>query len=229
MDATARTHDIDPPSGMGLRERKKRRTREQIAQAAHALFAERGFDAVTVVEVARAADVAEKTVFNHFPTKEDLVFSGMDTFEQELLTAVRERSSGEPMLAAFGRCLVQPRGLLAEGDARNAQRLSDIHRTVAASPALRAREQQIIAAYTRALADQIAGEVDADPADVRPWVAANAMMGVHRALIDTVRQRAVAGHPPPSPEEMAALAAAALELLGDGLGAYPPRPQTVGP
>ena len=58
----------------GLRERKKRQTREAIAAAAMALFHERGFDAVTVADVARAADVSEKTVFNYFPTKEDLVF-----------------------------------------------------------------------------------------------------------------------------------------------------------
>ena len=59
----------------GLRERKKRQTREAIAAAAMALFVARGFDAVTVAEVARAADVSEKTVFNYFPAKEDLVFA----------------------------------------------------------------------------------------------------------------------------------------------------------
>ena len=59
----------------GLRERKKRQTREAIAQAAMALFVARGFDAVTVADVARAADVSEKTVFNYFPAKEDLVFA----------------------------------------------------------------------------------------------------------------------------------------------------------
>ena len=58
----------------GLRERKKRETREAIAAAAMALFLEHGFDAVTVADVARAADVSEKTVFNYFATKEDLVF-----------------------------------------------------------------------------------------------------------------------------------------------------------
>src|ERR1700754_5119358 len=62
----------------GLRERKKRQTQEAIAGAAMELFLEHGFDAVTVADVARAADVAEKTVFNHFPTKEDLVFFRSD-------------------------------------------------------------------------------------------------------------------------------------------------------
>ena len=58
----------------GLRERKKRETRETIARTAMDLFVERGYDAVTVADVARAADVSEKTVFNYFPAKEDLVF-----------------------------------------------------------------------------------------------------------------------------------------------------------
>ena len=66
----------------GLRERKKLQTRELIAETARRLFAERGFEAVTVAEVARAADVAEKTVFNYFPTKEDLVYWRLESFEE---------------------------------------------------------------------------------------------------------------------------------------------------
>jgi AcrR family transcriptional regulator len=59
----------------GLRDRKKRETRETITAAAMALFGERGYDAVTVADVAPAAGVSEKTVFNYFPSKEDLVFN----------------------------------------------------------------------------------------------------------------------------------------------------------
>jgi AcrR family transcriptional regulator len=61
-------------SELGLRELKKARTRQAIQEAAWRLFAERGFEAVTVKEIARVAEVAEKTVFNYFPTKEDLIF-----------------------------------------------------------------------------------------------------------------------------------------------------------
>ncbi|TCC35845.1 TetR/AcrR family transcriptional regulator [Kribbella speibonae] len=59
---------------LGRRERKKQQTRQAISDVATTLFLERGFDAVTVAEVARAADVAVQTVFNHFPAKEDLFF-----------------------------------------------------------------------------------------------------------------------------------------------------------
>src|SRR5881398_1947441 len=94
----------------GLRERKKQRTREQIAETARRLFVERGFDRVTVAEIARAADVSEATVFNYFPTKEDLVYWRLETFEEELLEAVRGREPGESFLAAFGRFVLAQRG-----------------------------------------------------------------------------------------------------------------------
>src|SRR6516165_949039 len=65
---------------IGLRERKKQRTRELISDTARKLFAERGFERVSVAEIARAAEVSGATVFNYFPTKEDLVFSGFEAF-----------------------------------------------------------------------------------------------------------------------------------------------------
>jgi AcrR family transcriptional regulator len=87
----------------GLRERKKARTREDIAAAAMALFTERGFDAVTVADVARAADVSEKTVFNYFPAKEDLVSHRGVERTAELVEALRARRPGESVLEPFRR------------------------------------------------------------------------------------------------------------------------------
>src|SRR5260221_324340 len=78
----------------GLRERKKLRTRQLIAETARGMFAERGFDAVPVTAIARAAEVSEATIYNYFPTKEDLVYHGMQAFENELLAAVRDRAAG---------------------------------------------------------------------------------------------------------------------------------------
>src|SRR3954454_278602 len=88
-----------PPEG--LRERKKRATRDLIAATARRLFAQRGFDAVTVAEVAAAADVSEKTVFNHFATKEDLVFAGGDVRLAPLQAAIAERPPGTSVLDVF--------------------------------------------------------------------------------------------------------------------------------
>src|SRR5919199_3377642 len=96
----------------GLRERKKRRTRELIAATARRLFAERGFEDVTVAQIARAAEVSEQTVFNYFPTKEDLVYWRLGSFEDELLASIRDRTPGEAAVAAFRRFVLAQRGLL---------------------------------------------------------------------------------------------------------------------
>ena len=205
----------------GLRERKKVRTRELIAETARALFAERGFEAVTVAEVARAADVSQQTVFNYFPTKEDLVYWRLEAFEAELLAAIRDRPEGEPVIAAFGRFVRRPRGLLAAADADARERLAGITRMVAGSPALLAREQQTLARYTASLAALIADEQGAQPTDIAPVVAANALMGVHHALVAQVRAGVVAGTPHATVRQrLLAQADAALELLERGLGRY---------
>ncbi len=85
----------------GLRERKKRAAREAIAATARRLFAERGFDAVTVAEVAAAADVSEKTVFNYFPTKEDLAFAGREEGIAQFVAAIAQRPPSSSVLDVF--------------------------------------------------------------------------------------------------------------------------------
>jgi AcrR family transcriptional regulator len=206
----------------GLRERKKQQTRQLLADTARRLFARRGFENVSVAEIARAADVSEATVFNYFPTKEDLVYSGLEAFEGELLSAVRERPRGETVIDAFGRFILEPRGLFAARDQQAARELIAVTRMIAASPALLAREEQIFAGYTRALARVIADEVRGSEGDLRPYVAATALIGVHRALIDYVRR-----HLESDPADRERLSRdyrrrgqAALELLRRGIGDY---------
>jgi AcrR family transcriptional regulator len=205
----------------GLRERKKQQTRELIAESARRLFAERGFERVSVAEIARTADVSEKTVFNYFPTKEDLVYWRLESFERELLDTLRDRAVGESLLEAFGRFVRKPRGMLGRYDAATQERLAGLTRMIASSPSLLAREQQIFAGYTRSLAVLIAAETGASADAVEPWVAANAMMGVHRRLVDFARERIVAGtdHALLSGEVLEQ-AEQALGLLERGLGGY---------
>src|ERR671938_2178345 len=131
--------------GPGLREREKQETRQRIAETARRLFAERGFERVSVAEVAREADVSQQTVFNYFPTKEDLVFWRLGSFEDELLATIRDRDAGESILAAFGRFLLAQRGLLGQSNPEAREHLIAVSRMIEASPALRAREQQIFA------------------------------------------------------------------------------------
>jgi AcrR family transcriptional regulator len=210
---------------LGLRERKKQQTRRLIAETARGLFAERGFDAVTVAEVARAADVAEKTVFNYFPTKEDLFYSGMEAFEERLLGAIRDREPGETVLGAFRRFVLEPQGVFAmkgPGTAREAtERLENVTRVITESPALRAREREVLARYTEALAAIIAEETGAGRDDVEPRVVAHALLGVHGALIDYVRRRVLAGASAPRiAKDLRGQAESALSRLERGLGGY---------
>src|SRR3954452_21653806 len=165
----------------GLRERKKQQTRQLIADAARRLFADRGFEGVTVAEVAREADVSEATVFNYFPTKEDLFYSGLEAFEEELIAAIRGREPGQTVLAAFRRFLLEPRGALAMKNVDEAtQRQRTITRVITESPALLARERQLFARYTESLAALIADETGPAQDDVEPRVVANALLGIHR-------------------------------------------------
>jgi AcrR family transcriptional regulator len=175
----------------GLRERKKQRTREQIADTARRLFVERGFDAVTVAEVAREADVSEGTVFNYFPTKEDLFYSGMELFEGRLIEAVRDRPRGESVLAAFRRVVLDGIPRLA-GD-ETVDLIATAARIIGSSRSLRARERELVARYTEELAALIADELRRPADDVESAAAAAALMGAQRALVAHVHASVLGG------------------------------------
>jgi AcrR family transcriptional regulator len=208
----------------GLRERKKQQTRRLLADTARQLFADRGFDAVTVAEVAHAADVSEPTVRNYFPRKEDLVFSGLEGFEDGLLTAIRERPTGQTVFDAFATFVGEPRGLLAAGDKTSATRLREISRMITDSTSLLTREQQILARYTASLTDLIADETGAGADDPRPAVTAAALIGVHRTLIDHVRRHVLAGDDLPGlARNTRRVARKAFAHLEHGLGTYAPK------
>lgn len=181
---------------MGLREQKKEQTRRLITETAWRLFADRGFDRVSVAEVAQAAQVAETTVFNYFRTKEDLFYSGLEGFGAEVVDAVRNRAAGESALAAFRRVVLGARGMLAqiaEGDTEALDRARSVMKMIADSPRLRAREQEALAHIADGLADLLAEEAGAPGGDLTARVVANALVGVHRTLIEYVRRRVLAG------------------------------------
>jgi AcrR family transcriptional regulator len=214
---------------MGLRERKKQQTRQLIADTAWRLFADRGFDRVTVAEVAREAEVALATVFNYFPTKEDLFYSRLEAFGQRMVEAVASRREGEPALVALRRFLLASGGLVAQveaGDPEAVERLRTVNRVIADSPALQARERQVIARYADSLAGLLASDLGVPPDDVEVRVAANAMIGVHATLLDFTRRRVLAD------DRLERLAGdlreagrRAFALLERGLGDFAPKPK----
>lgn len=208
-------------SPAGLRERKKERTRQAIREVAVRLFADRGFEGVTVTEIASEADVSVATVFNYFPTKDEIVFAGMEVFETELLDTIRNRRAGTSVLAAFKGFILDLHGMLVSTDPDDARRLAQISRIVLGSPALIDREGQILARFAAALATVIAEETDAADDDMSPWVAANTLIGVHRAMLDQVRRRVVSGSPLSTvARDVRSGAEQALRLLATGLGDY---------
>jgi AcrR family transcriptional regulator len=210
-------------TGPGRRDRKKQQTRDSITLAARRMFAENGFDAVTVAEIAAAADVAEATVFNHFRTKEDLFFAGMSGFEDQLIAAVRDRPKGASVLDTFRDLLIVGSGRFAEPDGSKGAALGA--RLIAESASLRRREIEIVAEYVGTLADLLAEEMDASALDVRPFVIANALMGVHRVLVELARRLATEGRPGADIASlMAHQAECAFAVLGDGLADHGRRP-----
>jgi AcrR family transcriptional regulator len=165
----------------GLRERKKETVRGAIAEVAMTLFAERGFDAVTYAEIAMAADVAVKTVFNYFPVKEDLVLSGRTRHEKALLDAVEQRSAGVSILSAVLDCTL---AVVNELEALPKERRNRFRSVLAASPRLGEQLRSRTRETERALAERLATEIGALPGDLRPQLAAAALMSLwHLAFV----------------------------------------------
>lgn len=211
---------------LGLRERKKQRTRELIADTARRLFVERGFEAVPVSEIAREAEVSEATVFNYFPSKEDLFYHRLEAFEEELLSSVRDRAVGESVLSAFARFVTAPRGLLAAGDPEQIEYLAAVTRMITESPALLARERQLYGSYADALAELLATETGARPGDLKPWVVAHALIGLHQGLVEYTRREILAGTRNPTlARRVRGQAQQAVKLLSGGLADYGARAQ----
>src|SRR5215204_5182492 len=212
---------------MALRQENKKRTREAIADTAWALFADRGFDAVTVADVARAAHVSQATVFNYFRTKEDLFFFRLEAFGEHLVAAVVERPARESVLDAVRRVLLQPGGLLAQVDAGDQQardRLHTVHRVINESSALQARETISLTRTADLLAAHLlaeSGRPNNLGARVDAQVVAHALLAIQRALVGIVRDIVLAGAVPPSfSAQLAEIGADAFTLLADGIEHY---------
>jgi AcrR family transcriptional regulator len=202
----------------GLRERKKQQTRQLILDTASHLFVERGFDGVTVTEIARAAELSEMTVFNYFPTKEDLVFGRMEFFEEQLMAAVQQRAPEESAVAAFGRMLLAGIDQLAA----RTEMIARAAMLIRASPALQAREREITARYAAQLAGVFTAETGSAHDDIEAWTAASALMAVHRGLLEHVRNAVLAGRRGAQlSKDAIAQASRALARLESGLADYP--------
>jgi AcrR family transcriptional regulator len=202
----------------GLRERKKRETREAIARAAWKLFARRGFDAVTVADIAAAAKVSEKTVFNYFPTKEDLVFGAGMQRTAALIDAVRARPQGASIVEPFRRWTMD---YLDRVEHEPVESLVAIPRLVMGSDALRNRLfigwEREAAMLAPVIAEQV-GEADDS---LLPVVVARTLAWTHRVVFRAAFTRLIEGEDQAAvAAELRAEARRAYDLLEEGLAGY---------
>src|SRR4051812_46932840 len=149
----------------GRRELRKAQTRAEVRATAQRLFAERGFDAVTIADVAAAADVAVQTVFNHFETKEALFFDGRTPWVKGTAASVSQRAPGTDPVAALRRYLEQRLDLVLREEALPESR--GFVETLEASTALQSRERMLVE-----VASLRAAEVLAEAIANGAWAAA---------------------------------------------------------
>ncbi|MET7988302.1 TetR family transcriptional regulator [Streptomyces sp. NPDC005281] len=179
----------------GLRERKKRQTRQYISDVATGLFLERGFDAVTVAEIADAANVSVNTVYNYFPAKEDLFLDRSAGVADRLAPWVRGRAKGESAAAAVLRELreeveaVSPRLGLMAGYARFMQ-------VVHEAPALRSRLWALGQDILVNLEESLREESGAPPGDPLPGLVAGQINWVHQTVVSAIGSEMMAGRDP---------------------------------
>ncbi|GLV77400.1 TetR/AcrR family transcriptional regulator [Streptomyces hygroscopicus] len=165
----------------GLRERKKRQTRQHISDVATGLFMERGFEAVTIAEVAEAAEVSVNTVYNYFPTKEDLFVDREEEIVDRPSRLVRERAVGQSAARALLDRLRQdirerhPYVGLTEGYDRFRQVIVD-------SPTLMARLFTIQGRTVHQLGVTLREEAAAEPRDPTPDFIAHQLVGAENAV-----------------------------------------------
>jgi AcrR family transcriptional regulator len=202
----------------GLRERKKRQTREAIAEAAMQLFFAHGFDAVTVADVARAADVSEKTVFNYFAAKEDLVLHGGDERRAALIDAIRSRPPGASIVQPF---LAASLEFVERVEHDPVESIVGVPRLVAQSRSLRDRLFLSWEQEAAALTPVITEETGAAEGDLVAAVVARTLAWTHRLVFRAAFQRLLSG------EDQRAVAAdlreqarRAYETLEQGLAGY---------
>lgn len=168
----------------GLREHKKRVMRQLISDTATRLFLERGFDDVRVTEVARACGVAEKTVYNYFPTKESLLFDREEGWATSIRVALGPGGTMESpvvaMVNVLGGELDQLAAAFYESGQKDMVEFQRFHNLIEETPALWAAQVELMGRLSQVAALALADRVGVDPADPEPQIMADALMGLWR-------------------------------------------------
>jgi AcrR family transcriptional regulator len=193
----------------GLRERHRKRTAADLEEAALTLFTEKGFDAVTIDDIAASADVSRRTFFRYFASKEDVILSDHPKRLGELQAALDRRPADEPALTALRHAIISLAGRFEEQREHMLRRFRLINET----PALEARSLCLQRNWETEVTAMLADRMGVDPAeDLRPGVVAATTMAAMRVAIANWLAGGGEG-------DLPAIVAAGLDLLDGGLQA----------
>ena len=185
MQTNTAARSAAPAPESGLRERKKQRTRQAIIDAALSLYQERGYEGVTVAEIARRADIAPRTFFGYFESKEDVFLGPGDDRLERVIRAIRERDPRQPILIAVQRELQQggqPRGELHDA---GRPRVAELLRHPPVVNRLRERWNR----WEDELAVAIAAHVGTAPDDPEPRLVAAVITAAIRVAAATAGEQ----------------------------------------
>src|SRR5438270_2050549 len=193
----------------GLRERHRKRTAADLEAAALDLFSEKGFDAVTIDDIAAAADVSRRTFFRYYASKEDVILSDHPKRLGELQAALNRRPAGEPALTALRHAIMSLVSTYEEAREHMLRRF----RLMNTTPALEARSLCLQRNWETSVTEMLAERMGVDPAaDLRPGVVAATTMAAMR--VATANWLAGGGH-----ADLPVIVDSALDLLDGGLQA----------
>ncbi|MFS4096988.1 TetR/AcrR family transcriptional regulator [Streptomyces sp. AF1A] len=198
------TSSADRPR-LGLRERKKIKTREAIRAATYALVEEQGYDATTIEQIAERAEVSPSTVFRYFPTKEDIVLT--DEYDSVILEEIRQRPAEEPWPDTIRHVMRRAVQLGVEEDRRISRLRTHLMVQV---PAVRSRMMESMSVTGRMLCRAIGERTGRDPESLEVRVYAMSLIG---GLMETSMYWAEHGHH----DDFAALVDRSLDVLQHGL------------
>jgi AcrR family transcriptional regulator len=169
----------------GLRERKRRLTRQLISDAATIMFAMRGFDSVKVAEVADRVGVSEKTVYNYFPTKESLVLDTADETIDRVAGALRERRPNESLTEAVVRALKEDLSRYDHTPDELVAFTPSFGEMIDSTPALRAAWLEVHDRLAAVARDELAAQAQVDPNDPEPMIAGRALAGLAEVVFES--------------------------------------------
>ncbi|MFD5783043.1 TetR/AcrR family transcriptional regulator [Streptomyces sp. NPDC126933] len=190
---------------LGLRERKKLKTRSAIRRATYRLISEQGYEATTVEQIAEAAEVSPSTVFRYFPAKEDIVLT--DEYGPVMVSVLRSRPAGEPPLAALRFTLVEALEALLTGEYDELVQRTTL---MAEIPAVRARMTETMSVTAKLLTDVLAERTGREAGDLGLRISVAAVLGALREVSLYWGERGCQ-------DDLLALANQALDSLEGGL------------